>query len=424
MQKVQLSRPSSAHSLWLKGASALLLVGSVAMGCVSPIEGLPDDGGGAGKPTDPDTGTGAGKPVEVDTLDEAKDYYFKVDPLFSSTCGSCHGNAALQQALFLEGTTKEARYERVKSWDKFVRKNWETSTLLTYPHEGAAHPSTGSLHSGTNFEKAAPSLEADLAAWLQAESSLIVESTNPLGPGTEPFAPIMGVNAIYLDEIDSQLYGVTLTFTAYEEGGFLYIKDFRAYTSTVTGVTLVDPAFAVYPAGKPAVKDRSNVGLKKDIPAGSVEPIGNEIGLGDWVPGAMLALYFTDVKPYTAGTIDEGGCEDLEAFTGGVGGQPAAAEQFRLGCGACHGNGTNNRAFSAIDMRGLTSGAPTGPKDACGQIRIRVAGDFENPNNSLIFRNTDPGNNANHPFKFGNAGAFNTFRNSVTAWMQVEAAAQ
>jgi hypothetical protein len=56
---------------------------------------------------------------------------------------------------------------------------------------------------------------------------------------------------------------------------------------------------------------------------------------------------------------------------------------------------------------------------ACAQIKNRV--NPLDPASSQLFITTDPGGNAAHPFKFGgNAGAFNTFRDSVSIWVTAE----
>jgi len=56
---------------------------------------------------------------------------------------------------------------------------------------------------------------------------------------------------------------------------------------------------------------------------------------------------------------------------------------------------------------------------ACAQIKNRVNPD--DPTASQLFVTTDPGGNAAHPFKFGgNAGNFNTFRDSVSIWVAAE----
>ena len=216
--------------------------------------------------------------------------------------------------------------------------------------------------------------------------------------------------------------GVTVTFLAEEEAGILYVSDLRVYTSNVTGVTVNIPKFAVYPPNKPAVLDRSFTGVKVDDGANETANIGiGSVILTQWEPDAMSAMFFESVTPYTRPQSGGGGCEVFEAFSTGVGGAQSPQQMFRASCGGCHGNNNNNRAVSAIDMTGLTNNAPTGPEEACAQIRVRVSGDYANPANSLIFRNTNPAMQANHDFRFGNANDFNNFRTAVTTWIEAEA---
>lgn len=426
MQKVKLTRSNPALPIFFFGAAVLALGAGAAAGCTGPAT-LPDDASGStGTGTGTAGGGGSGGSITVQTPDEAYEFYLVADAKLQTACAGCHSSSAATEDPFLDGTTPEARYQRLITWNDFVKKDWASSLLLAYPNAGAVHPGEGTTHSGKNYgEPGTEGLKDALEDWLQAESSLIVETTNPLGVGTEPFTPIMGLNAIYFDDIDPQLAGVLVTFMATElSSTILELTDITVYTPANTGVTIDAPRFVIYPAGAAAedavlnnVDAWSNV--KVDVDANQTQILSTGLALlTGWVADAKLAIYFKDLKPFISmGGGMAGGCNAGQSFTDN------AAGRFRTSCAsnACHGGATSN-ARNALDMRGLTMNTPEGDATACAQIRNKV--NLTTPADSIVFVNTNPNGGTNHDFQFGgNAANWQAFRDGVSVWITEEAAA-
>jgi hypothetical protein len=94
--------------------------------------------------------------------------------------------------------------------------------------------------------------------------------------------------------------------------------------------------------------------------------------------------------------------------------QPTLAQR----CVGCHG-GSNGSATGALDMTHVGDLSNAGQASACGQVRNKV--DPSNPSTSQLFNVTNPGGNANHPFKFnGDATAWNGFVTAATKWINSE----
>ena len=424
MNDARCSRFSAAPRMMLLGAGILALVSSAASGCLQASdppraeaeEGVGGSGGEGGATSSTSTGMG-GSGGTPSTPEDARSLYSVVDPLLVSGCGTCHMGQIDDN--FIEAQDEDGRYQKLKEWRSFITPNAADSILLTYPMANGSHPGQDNQHPGTSIDDTAGLRDA-LTAWLEAEASLIVETVaNPLGVGTDPFTPIMGLNAIYLDELAPGITGTTLTFWAEPKDFGLILRDVKVYTPYTTGVTITQPRIVIYPLGVEAesamLNDDFN-NLKQDVPADTANPLGaGMVFLTEYEPGAKLAFHFVDLKPYNESVANDNPCLALNTF------KAEAVPQFQANCMNCHGNQGSN-ANLAMNLVGIGSADDAVVGAICANMLTRV--DLATPANSLIFQRTDPGGNSTHQFQFGNnATNFNNFRSEVTLWINAEAAA-
>jgi len=378
---------------------------AMAAGCVeqppglAPLSSSSSTSGGAGGGGPSDAGTGSNGRVLFEAME---------DDLMSA-CGLCHDVGGLADTPFLAGPD---RYQSFVSWPGIVAKSPQSSILLTYAL-------TGKGHSGTNLDSAAlkDTLLPKVQAWLAEEAKSFTDPPVQAGPYIDPFVPIMGFNAIYLGPLGADFEGMAVTFNAdLLAETTLELTNIQLHPTSKTGVKIVHPLFVVHPlGGEPSpdpVDSFSNVDTIFD--AGESGTLGpGTLILVNWARDAKLSLAFETIAKYEPASQDGGdggptsGCKDVPSFE-------ANARQPLQVCLNCHGGG-NGGATSAVDMSALGNDNTK----ACGQVKNRVNPD--NPSSSQLFVTTDPGGNAAHPFKFGgNAGAFNTFRDSVSIWVAAE----
>lgn len=385
-------------TLALCAGAVVLVAGSAAAGCVEDPVALPGSASTSGD-TPPSTGENHGEEM-----------FNALQSELVGACGSCHQAGGIADTPFLAGPDV---YKSILSWPGIVTKDYTQSSLLT-------HAVVGGGHSGTNLDSddLRDSLLPKVTAWLQEEAKGIVEGTQEVGPSIEPFTPIIGFNAVYLDSLGDAYKGMAVTFNADELTSTTLILDQLEVHATVEmGVHMVHPLFVVYPKGIEADPDPtdsfSNVDQYFDVgEAGELGP--GAVILTNWRDAAKLSVAFEVLEPYSSlaggdgGPGSGGGCKDIDSFTANAQGA------FQGNCFNCHGGG-NAAAKGAVDMSALQSD----PAAACGQIRNRVSPN--DPPNSQIFLTTDPGMNAAHPFKFGGDGnAFNQFKSQVSVWVNAE----
>jgi cytochrome c553 len=360
--------------------------------------------GGAGGNANPGGGGAGGAFV-----DNGKQLFEELEADLVSACASCHESGGIADTPFL---TPPDRYQAVLSWPGIVVSDPSTSTFLTWSVSGSGH-------SGTNLDG---ELKERVEEWLTAEAGAIEGPIEEDVPTLEPFTPIMGLNVVYLSPLVSDLEGVAIAFTASTlTDNTLKLDNLEVYTTAVTGVRIVHPVFGVYPKGKSPTADPADsfAGLDQRFDENTAAPLGvGTLLLTNWEPQAKLGLGFEVIEPYLAGGGTggaggaggaDGGCGDVTSFDTNA--RPALAAS----CAGCHG-GNNAQATSAMDISDLGSDVAA----ACAQVKNRV--NLGNPAGSQLFVSTDPGGNAAHPFKFGgNAGAFTTFRDDVTLWIESEA---
>lgn len=330
-----------------------------------------------------------------------------------TSCGNtCHDIAGLADTPFLAGPD---RYQSFVSWPGIVAATPDQSILLTHSVMGTSHP-------GTNLDS--PSLVNTLfpkvKAWLAEEAKVFVEPPPQQGPHIEPFAPIIGFNAVYLQPLGPEFSGMAVTFSAdFLTATTLELTDIQVHPTSKAGVHMVHPLFVMYPVNalpKPDEVDSfSNVDQTFDIgKSGQLGP--GTVLLLNWEKDARLSLAFEKIEVVLPPDMDAGdggmdptgGCKDLASFDANAKGP------LQNRCFGCHG-GNNGQATAAVDMSALGSDTAK----ACAQVLNRV--NPADPASSQIFITTDPGGNASHPYKFGgNAGTFGTFRDNLSIWIAAE----
>lgn len=396
--------PSFTHPIVFRTALASLMgvalaFGALAQGCDEPPPlNLTGGNGGAG-------GAGGGGGTGGLPGANAEQLFAAIQDELVTNCESCHKLGGVANTPFLQAPNY---YESVRTWPGIVTKNPADSIFVTY--------ATGtSPHSGPELD--AIGLLAGVQAWLTEEAKGIIVEQSDAGPQIEPFAPILGFNAVYLDALGADFKGMALTFQAKElTPNAIELSDLQFHPTAASGAHVVHPLFVVHPVGLDPDPDPVDSFSNFDgqfSPGVSGELSPGTLVLTNWKPEARLSVAFQTIELYVpgmmgdGGTTTGGGCKDVDAFT-------TNAQGAFGNCTGCHGGG-NGQATAALDMTKLNSD----PAFACGQIKNRI--DTGNPGNSQIFVNTDPNGGAGHPFKFnGNAGAWNAFKDAVTPWITAE----
>jgi hypothetical protein len=326
----------------------------------------------------------------------------------------CHEAGGIADAPFLAGPDY---YQSITSWPGIVTSDPTLSKLEAIP------VSTNPAHPYKHLDE--PPLDTTLfpqiKAWLAAEAAGIDTKGQPDAGSdfVQPFVPIMGFNAVYLTPIGNQFTGMAVTFNADVVAGALELTDIEVHPTSMAGLHVVHPLFAVDPVGKPADPDPvdsfSNVDQVFDAgQSGTLSP--GTLVLTNWVTDAKLSLAFSKLEIVIPGSADAGaeggttssGCKSVGTFTSD------AQQPLQSNCVPCHG-GANPSAQGAIDMSKITSD----PAVACAQVKNRVSP--SDPAASQIFVTTDPAGNAAHPYKFGGSSSkFDAFKTSLSMWIQAE----
>jgi len=370
--------------------------------CVNQPQTIPGEGGG---------GQGGGSSGSGSTVDpeKARELFSALEQDLLKACGACHDIGGTANTPFLKGPD---RYATIVSWPGIVVKNAAESKLLTYPITGGQHLGVN-IDSGDNKTTLLPKVKA----WLEEEAKgIVLNQEASAGPLIEPFSPILGFNAIYLSPLGKDFEGMAVTFSANAlDATTLELDDIEVHPTAKFGVHLVHPLFTVYPKGREPESDPvdSFSNVDQVFEAGQTGALGpGTVILTNWSTDAKLSLAFETIEKIDAQVDDAGtptgGCKAIDSFNAN------AAPRLKQNCTSCHGGG-NGSATNAVDMRNMDSD----PEAACAQVKNRV-----NPNDppaSQLFVTTNPNGGAAHPFKFnGNAGAFDTFRTSVSMWIAAE----
>lgn len=376
-----------------------------AWGCVQQPTQLEPWGSSSGGSSSSSSG-GSGE-------NQGRNLFAAMEAELMTSCGStCHDIAGLADTPFLAGPD---RYQSFVSWPGIVASTPEQSILLTHAVMGTTHPGTN-LNSPSLVDTLFPKVKA----WLAEEAKAFVEPPPQQGPAIEPFAPIIGFNAVYLAPLGQEFAGMAVTFSAdFLTDTALELTNIEVHPTSKAGVHLVHPLFVMYPVNAQPIPDTvdsfSNVDQSFEIgKSGQLGP--GTVLLVNWQRDARLSLAFEKIELIAPPDMDagdggmdpNGGCKDVGSFDTNA--KPALLNR----CVGCHG-GTNGQATAALDMSAINNDVAK----ACAQVLNRV-----NPANaqaSQIFVTTDPNGNAAHPYKFGgNAGSFNTFRDTVSNWITAE----
>lgn len=387
------------------GASHFALtIAVVVAACADQPSTLTSGAGGgipAGNATAASTGT-SGPATDPKGLFTAN-----VEQGLRDNCRSCHEPGGISDMPFLNPTSY---YQSISSWPRMIRKDPTTSILLT-------RPMTGSGHVGTNLD--APGLETFHQAikdWLAAEAAALVDVEDEK-PHTEPITPVLGHNVVYFDQMSAALAGLSITFEADQvTDNTLELSGLEVYTTKATGVHIVHPVFVVHPKNEEASPDPIDnfSGMDARFPESSHSALGSGIVvLTNWKPEAKISIVFDSIEPWTEGGGTGGGGGSVGGGCKALGDFSSIKGQFGP-CQACHLAGGIGNA--SVNMDGLDSGDDA---DACSQIRLRI--DTADPNNSQIFRVTDPNGGTSHDFQFGgNVGNWQAFRTAVSTWVTAE----
>jgi hypothetical protein len=131
----------------------------------------------------------------------------------------------------------------------------------------------------------------------------------------------------------------------------------------------------------------------------------------------MLEIHFKTLSAFkpdtTGGGGGAGGCKVLASF------KTNAAPRLQMFCASCHTGGANPNARNAMDITGVTAADDASVMMACNQVRTRI--NLTTTDQSGFYLTPNPASGINHPFKFPDAGTFNTsFKTPVDIWVQAE----
>jgi hypothetical protein len=406
MIKRRAPRISSRWTVFLVCATSM--GGAVAISAVGCEEQRPT--------LEPTANEGGGGPTtttdETPAVDKAKQLFDGLVGEMLAECGTCHDAGGFADTPFL----REPRYDSITSWPGVLTKDPADSLFLTYPISGGGH-------SGPNLDSDGlkDTLLPKIQEWLAEEAKAIADTPpEQKGKSVDPFAPILGFNAVYLDSIDPAFAGMAITFKANElTESSLELTTVEVHTTAKLGIHMVHPLFSVYPKGGDPNPDPADSFSNVDqyVDYGKSDDLGpGTLILTNWVQGGKLQISFENVETFT--TLSPDGGTD-----GGLGGGCVNVDSFNTNakasfgqCLGCHG-GANGQATAAVDMQGLVNDADV--TNACAQIRNRVSP--QNPPDSQLFVTTDPNGNAAHPYKFNqNQGAFDGFKAAVSVWIADE----
>lgn len=345
-----------------------------------------------------------------------------VQPLLTTSCGSCHAVAASGAPLFL--TPDPDVYDSVKSWPGLI--DLESPSASRLVRKGAhAGPAWSTPQAGLVtrwLEMEAAERHAPPPGMMDADGGAPVEESLL----TDPILLTEGFNHIDLDRFGTP--GSSISFVASRIGSGIYVSDLRL-SSGPRGLHIQHPVFVALFGGD-AVPDPVDTFADLDV---EVEP-GRSHDLGTLVlvecpAGALLTVHFEEVGPIESampdvdGGVPDGGmgdggmrpptgaCASVASFTS------SARPQLLGNCTRCH-DGTNATATAALDMTRVPSAVGADQTTACAQILTRV--NLDDPDMSAIFQQPDPDVTNGHDFKFESAAELEFFRTALRRWIDTE----
>lgn len=394
-----------------------LTVGAMALVMAAGCTGLIDD---TVLPTD----------LEKDEANARRLWDEKAWPVLEAQCAGCH--TSMPNIDFLNTAGVDLTMNTYGIREKLVTF---TPTVVNLETPPSSRILTKGLHDGPELSTADLS---DLLEWVRAEQDARPQPGEEGGATILASAPIMPmicpsgtplpscpVNVIDLAPLG--LDGAQITFTALQFPSQLYINQLKLVGGN-SGVYIEHPLFVSRPPPPPENEPTPEpiadgidryFNLKMNLAMATEEMIdGGTASFVGFPAENTLEVHFKIITPYKAemgpgngGTGTAGGCKDLASF------KANAQTALQTSCGSCH-NGNNANAKSAVDMTGMNNTTDDAViLLACNQIKTRV--NLTTPDQSGIFLAPDPAN-ANHPFKFPTAAAFNTYKTNALVWINAE----
>src|SRR5262249_48560756 len=242
-------------------------------------------------------------------------------------CGNCHDAGGIADTPFL----KEPRYETITAWPGIITKDPTQSKLVTHPVAGGGHQGTVNLDSDNLKDTLFPKVKEWLA-WEAEAKNIAATPDDQKGKSIDPFAPILGFNAVYLTSLSPDLAGMAITFNAQElTSSTLELTELQVHTTATQGVHIVHPLFSVYPKGGSPDPDPADSfsNLDQYIDYSKSDPLGpGTLLLTNWVKEGKLQISFEKIEQYTTlepdGGTDggpTGGCKDIDSFNTNAKGQ-------------------------------------------------------------------------------------------------------
>lgn len=387
-----------------------LSVGALAALALAACNGLIDGPGGSGNLT-----------PEQAAARQA--WTTKAYPHLQQQCVGCHAGTQADVA-FLAGADPMAARETLMNFAVQVVNldAPESSRLLTKgPHNGP----------GLTAEES-----SDVLEWIQAERDA-AGVTPDMGLQTGKFTPLLCTAGLpgdptcpvnHVDLTALGLPGASIDLVAQPLSQDLYVTDLKL-TASVDGVYLEHPLFVSWPADptQPEIPDTLDrfFNIKMNLMPSTSDSIGG--GTAAFVgfdPNNQISIHFKAVDKYVAdgsGSGSDGvaasGCRQLASF------KTNAQGPLNTNCASCHAGTANASAKAAMDIDGIASNDDAMLQNACNQVRTRI--NFQDTDSSSFYIAPNPGQQTNHPFKFGgNQTNFNNFKAAIDPWVQAEKTSQ
>jgi hypothetical protein len=345
-------------------------------------------------------------------------------PVFRDNCVTCHGGSR-PMVEFLRGGTIDSVYDTIKSHDPPV---------MNVDAPGSSRVLSKGLHDG-------PALTGEqsfaILTWLQAERDAVISkptdetrllATAPfaveLCPPFDPASPAFvcaTINHVPLDAIagiGAQIPGAEITFTAHALSAGLYLSNLKI-TGGTAGAYVEHPLFVSRPTEGDIYPDQIDryFSVKMNVMASATEQLsGGTAMFSGFVASDMVEIHFKTISAFKSdtgpGASGPGGCKVLPSF------QTNALAPLRTYCASCHAGG-NASARAAMDLTGINATDDPTLQNVCSQVRTRI--NLTTTDQSGFYLTPNPASGINHPFKFPDAGAFNTsFKTPVDIWVQAE----
>jgi hypothetical protein len=347
-------------------------------------------------------------------------------PVFRDNCVTCHAGSRPMIEFLLGGTTDAgAAYDSIKAYDPPV---------MNVDAPGSSRVLSKGLHDG-------PALTGEqsfaILTWLQAERDAVITkptdetsllATAPfmveLCPPFDPANPTFvcpTINHVPLDTIPNigpQIPGAEITFTAHALTSGLYLSNLKLSGGTA-GAYVEHPLFVSKPVEGEQFPDQIDryFNLKMNLAASATEQLsGGTAMFSGFVATDMVEIHFKTIsafKPDTGpGPGGPGGCKVIASF------RTNAVGPLRTYCQSCHAGGNPN-AKAAMDLAGINGTDDAMLLPVCNEVRTRI--NLTTTDQSGFYLTPNPASGINHPFKFPDAGAFNTnFKTPVDIWVQAE----